>query len=65
MIASFAMCLRYSFNMVAEADRLEAAIAGVLDDGIRTGDIMSAGMREVGTTAMGDAIVEKFRHASA
>jgi 3-isopropylmalate dehydrogenase len=60
MIASFAMCLRYSFNMVAEADRLEAAIAAVLDDGLRTGDIMSAGMTEVGTTAMGDAIVNKF-----
>ncbi len=63
MIASFAMCLRYSFNMVAEADRLEAAISGVLDDGLRTKDIMSDGMTEVGTVAMGDAIVEKFRAA--
>ncbi|MEK1854881.1 MAG: 3-isopropylmalate dehydrogenase [Phyllobacterium sp.] len=60
MIASFAMCLRYSFNMVAEADRLEAAIAGVLDDGIRTADIMSEGKTNVGTTAMGDAILAKF-----
>jgi isocitrate/isopropylmalate dehydrogenase len=34
MIASFAMCLRYSFNMVAQADRLEAAIAAVLDKGL-------------------------------
>ncbi len=62
MIASFAMCLRYSFNMIAEADRVEAAIAGVLDDGYRTGDIMSDGMTEVGTEMMGDAIVEKFRN---
>ena len=46
MIASFAMCLRYSFNMVAEADRLEAAIAAVLDEGYRTRDIMSDGMKE-------------------
>jgi 3-isopropylmalate dehydrogenase len=61
MIASFAMCLRYSFNMVAEADRIEVAIAAVLDQGYRTGDIMSDGMKEIGTTAMGDAIVEKFR----
>ncbi|MEP9374584.1 3-isopropylmalate dehydrogenase [Mesorhizobium sp. KR1-2] len=60
MIASFAMCLRYSFNMVAEADRLEAAIAAVLDDGLRTKDIMSEGKTEVGTAAMGDAIVAKF-----
>jgi 3-isopropylmalate dehydrogenase len=60
MIASFAMCLRYSFGMVAEADRLEAAIAAVLDDGLRTADIMSDGMTRVGTVQMGDAIVEKF-----
>ncbi|MDH6231377.1 3-isopropylmalate dehydrogenase [Mesorhizobium soli] len=60
MIASFAMCLRYSFNMVAEADRLEAAIAAVLDDGLRTKDIMSEGRTEVSTTQMGDAIVAKF-----
>ncbi len=61
MIASFAMCLRYSFNMVAEADRLEKAIAEVLDSGLRTGDIMSAGMKQVSTVEMGDAIVERFR----
>jgi 3-isopropylmalate dehydrogenase len=60
MIASFAMCLRYSFNMVAEADRLEAAIAAVLDDGLRTKDIMSEGKTEVSTSKMGDAIVAKF-----
>ena len=60
MIASFAMCLRYSFGMVAEADKLEAAIAAVLDDGLRTKDILSEGMTEVGTVAMGDAIIAKF-----
>ncbi len=64
MIASFAMCLRYSFNMVAEADRLEAAIASVLDDGLRTKDIMSSGMREVGTSEMGEAVLAKFRTLS-
>jgi 3-isopropylmalate dehydrogenase len=65
MVASFAMCLRYSFNMVAEADRLEKAIANVLDQGIRTGDIMAEGCRQVGTTEMGDAILEKFAALSA
>ncbi|RUU58458.1 3-isopropylmalate dehydrogenase [Mesorhizobium sp. M2C.T.Ca.TU.002.02.1.1] len=60
MIASFAMCLRYSFGMVAEADKLEAAVAAVLDDGLRTKDIFSAGMKEVGTAEMGDAIIAKF-----
>jgi 3-isopropylmalate dehydrogenase len=64
MIASFAMCLRYSFNMIAEADRLEGAIAAILDDGYRTADIMSDGMKEIGTSAMGDAILEKFLAAS-
>jgi len=65
MLASFGMCLRYSFNMVSEADRLDAAIAAVLDEGLRTKDIMSAGMKEVGTVAMGDAVVAKFRALSA
>ena len=60
MIASFAMCLRYSFDMIEEADRLDAAIATVLDQGLRTGDIMSDGMTEVGTVAMGDTIIAHF-----
>ena len=60
MLASFGMCLRYSFNMIEEADRLDAAIASVLDSGLRTRDIMSNGMTEVGTVAMGDAIIAKF-----
>jgi 3-isopropylmalate dehydrogenase len=57
---SFAMCLRYSFNMVAEADRLEAAIATVLDKGLRTGDIMSDGCQKVSTAEMGDAILAAY-----
>ncbi|EFL89657.1 3-isopropylmalate dehydrogenase [Ahrensia sp. R2A130] len=65
MIASLAMCLRYSFEMIAEADRLEAAIAKVLDDGLRTGDIMSDGMQQVGTTEMGAAVLEAYKAAAA
>ncbi|MBB4009019.1 3-isopropylmalate dehydrogenase [Allorhizobium taibaishanense] len=61
MIASFAMCLRYSFAMVAEAEALEKAIANVLDKGIRTGDIMSEGCSQVGTVEMGDAILSEFQ----
>jgi 3-isopropylmalate dehydrogenase len=60
MIASFAMCLRYSFNMIKEADDLEKAIANVLERGIRTGDIMAEGCTKVGTEAMGDAILAEF-----
>ncbi|NRP69242.1 3-isopropylmalate dehydrogenase [Ensifer psoraleae] len=61
MIASFAMCLRYSFSLVKEADNLEKAIANVLDKGIRTGDIMAEGCQKVGTTDMGDAILAEFK----
>ncbi len=60
MIASFAMCLRYSFNLVELADKLEKAIANVLDRGIRTGDIMSDGAKQVTTSEMGDTILAEF-----
>ena len=56
-ILSFAMCLRYSFAMKAEADAFERAVAAVLDQGLRTGDIMQPGMTQVGTTEMGAAIL--------
>jgi 3-isopropylmalate dehydrogenase len=46
--------------MTVEADRLEAAIAAVLDDGLRTADIYSDGMKKVGTSEMGEAITAKF-----
>jgi len=59
-IASFAMALRYSFDMVKEADLLEKAISGVLAQGYRTGDIMQPNMRSVGTTEMGAAIVKEL-----
>ena len=48
-IASFAMCLRYSFDLGDAADRIERAIAGVLDQGLRTADIAQEGCRTVGT----------------
>src|ERR1700690_119218 len=43
MLASFAMAMRYSFNMDEEADQLEAAIAAALGKGLRTADIKSEG----------------------
>jgi 3-isopropylmalate dehydrogenase len=60
MIASFAMALRYSFEMVDLADKVEAAIAAVLDEGYRTGDIMQDGCKKVSTAEMGDAIIAKL-----
>ena len=61
MLASFAMALRYSFNMVVLADRLEAAISGVLADGLRTGDIAQQNRRTVGTEEMGAAILKRLQ----
>ena len=57
MIASLAMCLRYSFFLGETADRIDAAIARVLDQGLRTADIKQEGCRIVGTREMGEAIV--------
>jgi 3-isopropylmalate dehydrogenase len=56
-ILSFGMMLRYSFGLTQEAALLDAAIADVLSQGLRTGDIMSAGCRLVSTSEMGDAVV--------
>ncbi|MCB1337175.1 MAG: 3-isopropylmalate dehydrogenase, partial [Maritimibacter sp.] len=57
-ILSFSMALRYSFDLGAEADRLEAAIEKVLADGLRTADLMGQeGATPVSTTGMGDAIL--------
>jgi 3-isopropylmalate dehydrogenase len=56
-ILSVAMMLRYSLDEAELANRIEKAVDKVLDDGLRTRDIMSAGMTEVGTAAMGDAVV--------
>ena len=60
MLASLAMALRYSFAMGETADRLDRAIAAVLDKGLRTADIWTGGTQKVGTTAMGDAILAEL-----
>lgn len=65
MIASFAMCLRYSFGLVEEADLLEKAISSTLDKGLRTRDIAGKGENTIGTSAMGDAIVAELDALSA
>ena len=65
MLASFAMAMRYSFNMGEEADKLEAAIAAALDKGLRTADIKSEGCKIVSTTEMGHAVVGELEKLSA
>ena len=59
-VLSAAMMLRYSFDLDAEADMIEKAVKKVLEDGYRTVDIMSDGMIQVGTKAMGDLIIERI-----
>lgn len=56
-ILSLAMMLRYSLGDEAGAERIERAVTRVLDQGLRTADILSAGMRRVSTSEMGDAVV--------
>jgi 3-isopropylmalate dehydrogenase len=60
-ILSAAMMLRYTLQQAAAADRIESAVSSVLESGLRTTDIASAGMRTVGTREMGDAVVAAIR----
>ena len=60
-ILSFAMALRYSLDLDKEALALEKAVQDVLNDGLRTKDILSDGMKEVSTAQMGDAIISKLQ----
>ncbi len=57
-ILSVAMMLRYTFREEDAAKAIEDAVGEVLDQGLRTGDIMSDGMTSVGTDAMGAAVVK-------
>jgi 3-isopropylmalate dehydrogenase len=58
-ISSAAMMLRYSFNLVTEAEAVEKAVIAVLEEGYRTYDIMSEGKIKVGTKEMGELIAER------
>jgi 3-isopropylmalate dehydrogenase len=59
-ILSVAMMLRYSLNRSGLADRVEAAVEAVLDDGVRTVDLAGGGKR-VSCSGMGDAVCEKLQ----
>ena len=60
MMLSVAMMMRYSLGESAMAERIEAAVGQVLDNGLRTADIAAEGMQAVGTDAMGDAVLAAF-----
>ncbi|TCS63617.1 3-isopropylmalate dehydrogenase [Varunaivibrio sulfuroxidans] len=56
-VLSFSMMLRYSFDMGADADLIDAAVKNVLAAGLRTADIMSDGATLVSTEGMGRALI--------
>ena len=64
-ILSAAMMLRYTFDLDEEANAIENAVQRVLEEGYRTIDIMPQkgqsveGIKQVGTSEMGDLIAER------
>ena len=58
-ILSAAMMLRYSFDLGAEADAIEAAVDRVLNQGLRTADL-GGGEASLGCTEMTDAILKEL-----
>lgn len=60
-VLSVAMLLRYTLNLEKEAQSIEDAVSRVLEEGYRTGDIMSPGKTLVGTSRMGELIAERLR----
>jgi 3-isopropylmalate dehydrogenase len=59
-LLSFAMALRYSFDLDEDAKLIEKAIQNVLGGGMRTADIMAPGMARCSTTVMGDSILREL-----
>jgi 3-isopropylmalate dehydrogenase len=60
-ILSVAMMYRYSLDMPKEAAAIEEAVRQVLKDGFRTPDIYQEGLTPVGTSGMGDEVVERLK----
>ena len=60
-VLSAAMMLRYAFDMLAEADCIEAAVDKVLEDGVRTADIVgSSGIEPIGCKQMTEEIIKRI-----
>lgn len=62
-VLSAAMMLRYGLNQPEAADRIEQAVFRVLEQGDRTGDIMSPGMNQLGCRGMGDSLIQALQSA--
>jgi 3-isopropylmalate dehydrogenase len=63
-ILSFAMMLRYSFDLGEEADLVEKAVADALAAGARTADILQPGTARISTRGMGDTILRELEKAA-
>jgi 3-isopropylmalate dehydrogenase len=59
-LLSFAMALRYSYDLDDDADLIEQAVENVLNSGIRTADIMQVGKAKVSTGVMGDTLLREM-----
>jgi 3-isopropylmalate dehydrogenase len=59
-LLSFAMALRYSYDLGDEAELLETAVSNVLASGMRTADIMQEGKARVSTSVMGDTLMREL-----
>ncbi len=64
-LLSFAMLLRYSFELTDDADLVEKAVENVLAAGIRTADIATPGTKRVSTTEMGKALLAELDRLAA
>jgi 3-isopropylmalate dehydrogenase len=62
-ILSVAMLLRHSLGLAAEADAIEKAVAGAIEDGARTPDIVTPGGKALSTREVGDAILGRLPQA--
>ena len=52
---------RYSLDLSKEADQLDNAVQNVLNEGLRTKDIVSKNTKEISTSSMGDAIINYLK----
>ena len=64
MIMSFAMMLKYSFNMQEDSVLVENAVQAVLSKGLRTADISDGADKIVSTQDMGKAVIEELKNLS-
>jgi len=64
-ILSFSMLLRYSFGMADEAALIENATQAILNGGVRTADIMTAGLAKVSTNVMVDVLLKEMDKSAA